>query len=252
MEELCINSQFRESLECLICRDYYTPPILLCPNGHSICSICGSKAKKCPQCRGVLNKNSRNKVLESILEHVSVPCKFSGCTEVNTLSTRQEHYKACSFNSSFNCVECYSSEPDLVGHLIGVHEYKEILMDAAGGLRSFSGPLESWARDTAWPKGIWRLGSEPLVVHAKSSSGVFHVHLYKLTREPVRVSLTVEKPDCSFVFRGAIPHISDFQEKSNDPHFNCEVVMLLSNFVKVHEEDEDILRLWMTVKRKLN
>lgn len=250
MAELSINAQFRESLECLICRDFYTPPILLCPYGHSICSVCATKAKKCPQCRSALNKHSRNKVLEGILEQVSIPCKFKGCTAVTTLFSRQEHYKSCIFNSLFNCIECCNTEEDLVSHLIAVHEYKEILMGTAGGLRSFSGPLESWARDTTWPKGVWRLGPEPLIVKAKSLSGVFHVFLYKLTKEQIRVTLTVESPDFSIEFTGLVPHIWEYLEKSSEPHFHCEVNLLLSNFVKVHEEDEDILRLWMNVKRK--
>jgi hypothetical protein len=42
-----------------------------------------------------------------------------------------------------------------------------------------------------------------------------------------------------------VPHVSEYGEKVCDPHFNCDVGMLLGDFTKVHEEDEEILRLWV-------
>lgn len=54
MEKLALNSNFYDSLECPICYDYYTPPILLCPNGHSICKHCGSKSPICAICRSTI------------------------------------------------------------------------------------------------------------------------------------------------------------------------------------------------------
>lgn len=65
----------------------------------------------------------------------------------------------------------------------------------------------------------------------------------------MRVSLKVESQDFSISFKGEIPNIMEYKERSTDPHFNCEVNLLLSNFVKMHEDDEEILRLSMKVKR---
>ena len=44
----------------------------------------------------------------------------------------------------------------------------------------------------------------------------------------------------------------EFKEKKSEPHFNCDVNLLLRNFIQVHEDDEEILRLWIDAKRKIN
>lgn len=49
-------------------------------------------------------------------------------------------------------------------------------------------------------------------------------------------------------YTGIIPHARDYFEKVNAPHFNCDTEVLLNHFVKVHEEDEEILRLWVKVQ----
>jgi len=250
MDKVILTTNFTETLECPICYDYFTSPVILCPNGHSICNICGTTSKTCPVCRAQLSKTSRNIVLEKMLEQISVPCKFQGCQEVITLASRSAHYKVCPYNNFTLCIECGSSEEDLVRHLISQHDYKEIAMEEEGGLRSFSGPLESWGRDTEWPKGVWRFGKEPIIVHAKSTSGVFHVYLFRINKKPLYISLEVENEEFAVVFKGQVPFISD-ENKKNAPHLNCDVSVLLNNFVKVHDEDEEILRLWVNVKRKL-
>ncbi|CAG9329777.1 unnamed protein product [Blepharisma stoltei] len=249
MESISLNLNFHDTLECPICCDYYTPPIYLCPNGHSICGTCSSNSRCCPLCRAQLSRVSRNLVLENILEQISVPCKFEGCKENTTLANRNQHFKVCPFNNFTKCIECNNNEEDLVAHLIRNHEYKEISMEESGGLRSFSGPFDSWVRDTDWPKGVWRFGNDPLVVHAKSYGGIFHIFLYRIARKPMKVSLKVENGDYSISFKGEIPNIMEYKEKMTDPHFNCEVNLLLSNFVKMHDDDEEILRLSMKVKR---
>lgn len=154
MDRISLNLNFHDTLECPICCDYYTPPIRLCPNGHSICATCSNNSRCCPLCRAQLSHSSRNLVLESILEQISVPCKFEGCKESTTLAMRSQHFKVCPFNNFTKCIECKNNEEDLVAHLIRSHDYKEISMEEAGGLRSFSGPFDSWIRDTDWPKGV--------------------------------------------------------------------------------------------------
>ena len=118
MEKLALNSKFHESLECPICYDYYIPPILLCPNGHSICSLCGAKSKVCPICRGQLSRNSRNIVLENILEQITQPCKFEGCDVETTLANRLAHFAVCAFNKLLRCIECNNQQDDLLAHLV--------------------------------------------------------------------------------------------------------------------------------------
>ena len=97
--------------------------------------------------------------------------------------------------------------------------------------------------------GIWRLDNEPLIVHAKSKKGIFHIYLYRFSKEDVKVVLNVENSEFSIKFTGTVPSVSEF-EQNNQPHFNCDVSILLKNFLKMHEEDPEILRLWVSVKRK--
>ena len=141
--ELKIGINFPSSLECPICYEFYTLPIRICQNGHSICSICAVSSKICPICRSQLNPNSHNLVLENIFEHISVACKFEGCNEVILLSKLPQHFETCKFNNYFKCIECQNNEIDIVSHLVKAHEYKEIIMESTGGRRSFSGPFDS-------------------------------------------------------------------------------------------------------------
>jgi hypothetical protein len=124
-------------------------------------------------------------------------------------------------------------------------------METTGGKRSFSGPYESWIRDTDWPKGLWRFGEEAIIVHACTLNGVFHVFLYRVSKYPVKISLKVKKKKEFEVFYvGNVPHLMEFKDKKSEPHFNCDVNILLKNFIQVHDDDEEILRLWINVKRK--
>lgn len=139
---------------------------------------------------------------------------------------------------------------NIVAHLIERHEYKEIVMEAVGGLRSFSGPQDSWISDTEWPRGVWRLGDEPIIVHARSSSGSFHIFLYCVTRTKVRLALTIHNDDSCIRFKGRAPHISEIMtNKSTLPHLNCDCGVLLASFLKRTEDDAEILKLWVEVER---
>ena len=40
-----------EDLKCPICLETAKPPIFMCPASHIICSACGPKVQKCPECR---------------------------------------------------------------------------------------------------------------------------------------------------------------------------------------------------------
>ena len=42
----------------------------------------------------------------------------------------------------------------------------------------------------------------------------------------------------------------EFKAKKSEPHLNYDVNILLKNFIQVHDDDEEILRLWINVKRK--
>ena len=79
-------------------------------------------------------------------------------------------------------------------------------------------------RDTEWPKGIWKFGTEATV----SCQEIFHVYLYRINVHcPVhlRGNTQLQRPNSAYL--GAA-------------HFHISTVMILQNYVKVHEE---ILRL---------
>ena len=40
-----------QDLKCPICLERAQPPIFMCPASHIICSACGPKVQKCPECR---------------------------------------------------------------------------------------------------------------------------------------------------------------------------------------------------------
>ncbi|KAJ9576375.1 hypothetical protein L9F63_006731, partial [Diploptera punctata] len=60
MEELALNE-----IECPVCYENMTSPIILCIRGHNICGSCSNKLyNTCPICKGAFN--SRNLALEEV------------------------------------------------------------------------------------------------------------------------------------------------------------------------------------------
>ncbi|CAG9331747.1 unnamed protein product [Blepharisma stoltei] len=251
MDQSCLDEQFGEKLKCPVCLKIYTPPVYLCRLRHSMCSLCAANIKNCPSCKEKFVANSRNIEIENMLEQILVHCRFQGCTEIVSLFNMPEHNKIHQTSTLSRCLECKSNEEDLITHLLLGHDYPDIAMDEEGGLRSFSGPIRSWNKNTDWPKGIWRIGNDPLIVYAKTYLGVFHIYLYKVTRNPISISLRVETPRCATISKWKVPHVSEYEINSQKPHFNCDVNVLL-NFVKIQEGGEDILKLWIRVIKKLD
>jgi hypothetical protein len=139
---------------------------------------------------------------------------------------------------------------DLASHLLEAHDFREIVMERNGGLRSFSGPIESWAQCTEWPRGIWRLGDDAVIVQARTDKGTFHVYLFRLSHEKIKLRLKLRSEEGSLSFIGKVPHVNEHQDKpASASHFNCAVDVLVKSFAKPHEEDPEILRLWMQVNR---
>lgn len=61
------------SLSCDVCFEQFTggarKPLVICPNGHSVCSLCSASMKLCPQCRSeCLRQPITNITLLKILE----------------------------------------------------------------------------------------------------------------------------------------------------------------------------------------
>ena len=85
-----------DHLQCPVCLDYMTPPIILCENGHKICNICDPKVNSCPTCRGRFSL-TRNLALEDLTRHVMYPCKYRsyGCKETFNYDKIAGHQASC-------------------------------------------------------------------------------------------------------------------------------------------------------------
>ncbi|AQK68123.1 SINA2 [Zea mays] len=116
-------------LECPVCTNSMRPPILQCPNGHTICSSCKHRVENhCPTCRQELG-NIRCLALEKVAEQLQLPCKYqsTGCTEIHPYKSKLKHEELCRFRP-YSCPyagsECLiaGDVPFLVSHLINDHK----------------------------------------------------------------------------------------------------------------------------------
>lgn len=83
-----------------MCLEYMTSQIMMCENGHSVCSSCISSVSACPTCRRTLI-NMRNFTLEKVAAAAIYPCinREAGCKEILTAGTRNDHQKVCLYQS---------------------------------------------------------------------------------------------------------------------------------------------------------
>lgn len=106
------SNDFYESLMCLICTDFFKPPVIQCVKGHSYCQSCivrmknsSSKEKTCAVCRSSISSNIRNYSIEEILSKFSVGCCWAsrGCESQIFLNNREEHEQNCQFRPLVDC-----------------------------------------------------------------------------------------------------------------------------------------------------
>jgi E3 ubiquitin-protein ligase SIAH1 len=99
-----LSKDVLEQLECPVCLEYMLPPIILCGNGHNICSSCKPKLPSCPTCRETFSQ-ARNKALEKLALKVESPCrnKVNGCTLTFPVTLIREHQEVCEYNP-FECL----------------------------------------------------------------------------------------------------------------------------------------------------
>lgn len=85
-----------KKLQCPVCLQYMLSHIILCENGHNICTNCRSTFSECPSCKGRFLK-VRNIALEDIAQNAIYPCKNrqGGCNEVLSLDDKVAHELTC-------------------------------------------------------------------------------------------------------------------------------------------------------------
>ncbi|KAH7970165.1 hypothetical protein HPB49_000496 [Dermacentor silvarum] len=93
-----LTSELLSIFECPVCLDTIMPPILLCMNGHLLCSTCGKDIAACPLCRANIS-NVRALAMEKVAERLPYPCKYSeyGCPTQPLLIAKPDHEKTCAF-----------------------------------------------------------------------------------------------------------------------------------------------------------
>ena len=113
-------------LECPVCLDYMTPPIILCANGHKLCEICRKEVTTCPNCRGNF-VTTRNLALEDLARQVMYPCKYRsyGCAEIFEHDKIVGHQATCLYSQqvcpvaklAIGTCSWTGSRKDIKGHL---------------------------------------------------------------------------------------------------------------------------------------
>lgn len=96
-------------IQCPICLDTMTKPIIQCKIGHSMCGDCvnSNSIVKCPQCRKPLS-TTRNYQLEQIIENMDkclrVSCFYTpkGCKFQMSPKEKDDHESECRYRD-FNC-----------------------------------------------------------------------------------------------------------------------------------------------------
>ena len=204
MEGLIIlNKQTKESLECPVCALFYTPPILECTNGHSICGPCSSKINYCPECR-LQSLSSRNWSLERIISSIEMKCRFSGCTAVFLLSKRLIHEKFCEFSPNFECVikGCEWEGSRIVEHMINIHKIKEFKIDSFCTVRGWNSKV--W-KNADWGYSIWNFDNTYIFNQSFSDKHFFYLYLFDISkrRHTLKLTLSEKSQKVEFIIQTA-------------------------------------------------
>ena len=91
-----LDETLLSDLKCPVCTQYMVPPILLCTNGHNICSKCRQGVQCCPTCRAEC-LGTRNKAVENIVRKLKFPCvnRQNGCFDMLSIDHIAEHHAVC-------------------------------------------------------------------------------------------------------------------------------------------------------------
>lgn len=119
-----INVKLLKQLECPICLNYMTKPIILCSTGHSLCYSCSMQLTQCGLCKKPLS-TARNYALESLSLDILLPCPNDGCEETKNSNELKQHLKNCQYRN-YKCLytSCHwSGQRDkIVNHFENSHQ----------------------------------------------------------------------------------------------------------------------------------
>nr|CAD7429547.1 unnamed protein product [Timema monikensis] len=114
------NEELIGMLECPICFNFMSAPILQCVNGHIICAACKPRLPQCPICRSEFLE-TRNKLAECLAENLLHPCINSdeGCCVKVQLKKMAQHNSSCPFRI-YDCIPCKNIGCTWQGRRLGI------------------------------------------------------------------------------------------------------------------------------------
>lgn len=202
-------------LECKVCLlDLFEA--WQCTNGHLVCKACKYKCKKCPYCREPIN--SRNRVLEHLLENYNTRCPNEGCTYNCKYTNMKDHMNLCE-HSPCICPFCtdkfeISSRPEhLINHLISCHKavVTSYTRDKSAGVRvvfSYMFGIREYESNKPfhWTKRILQTDDISFLVCVNCDATNMYIRVCKLYKKPLRkIYIAVENETTQTGFRGNIP-----------------------------------------------
>ncbi|XP_050220629.1 E3 ubiquitin-protein ligase SINA-like 10 [Mercurialis annua] len=97
-DNIVVSSLNMELMDCPICCEPLTTPIIQCENGHATCNSCSEKTQKCHSCTLPIRR-MRNRILEDVADSLRVCCSFKnyGCPATVRYPEKINHEKFCSF-----------------------------------------------------------------------------------------------------------------------------------------------------------
>jgi hypothetical protein len=100
-------------LECPVCLEIITSPVLQCEGGHHVCNNCWKQVTSCPLCKQRRSR-TRNYAVEAMVEKIPLPCKYrmDGCSKTMCQRDKASHENTCRFRTYIclvdDCNEAHS------------------------------------------------------------------------------------------------------------------------------------------------
>jgi E3 ubiquitin-protein ligase SIAH1 len=115
MEEENYLADVWKILECPVCLEIVTSPVVQCGGGHHVCNSCWDQVISCPLCKQRRSR-MRNYAVEAIVEKIPLPCKYhtEGCSKTMSQRDKVAHENTCRFRT-YTC---------LVDNCNGAHSLK--------------------------------------------------------------------------------------------------------------------------------
>jgi hypothetical protein len=233
------STDLSDSLMCLICTDFFKPPVVQCLKGHSYCHACVSRMssskgveKLCAMCRSPIVSGLRNYAIEEVLSKFTIGCTWAsrGCKQQVVLNHREEHELSCEFRP---LVECYfrevqnclwkGNQEDLANHIIEKHEVQELSRNSLFRYL-WNPPNENvWRFRFRVLKQVISADSEPFVFileHYYEHSEKFLCFLLRSicrdVRKRYRISILNRKNEANrIMFEGLTSNFEEFGHISN-------------------------------------